>query len=72
MPDVTLTLTIPSEKVDAVRDGFGYLYPKPEGYTGTDKDWLEHCWATWLADRTRKGLRKLAAATVAVEESYTE
>jgi hypothetical protein len=71
MPDITITIKIPSAKLDRFREGFLYARPKEEGFTGTDKEWFEECVGRWASATARGGLRAKAKADEPVEDDYT-
>jgi hypothetical protein len=63
MPDVTLTITIPSDHVAKVQEGFLHQRPKDPEAGLTDKEHIQDVLVDYLKRVTKAGLRDIHEAT---------
>lgn len=70
MPDITLTITIPDDKLTEFRLGFLKADPLPAG--STEKDWLLRCIKRYLVRRYRKGKLLLSQETAEFQDIFVE
>jgi len=70
MPNITIS--IPTAKVAEARQGFLTTYPKPEGFGGTDMEWVEKMIRIWFTEQVITGLRRQAYKAATVDADYTE
>jgi hypothetical protein len=58
--DIILTITIKSDNVQALKDGFLDQNPKPINSGLTDKQWIEKICAKFLLKESNEGLDNIA------------
>ena len=63
MPDVILSLKIPSAKVAELKAAFLSVFPKPDEFTGTDKQWIEQ----WLRGQLKNVYRQAKHAELVAQ-----